>query len=132
MPNESKPSEHMKLFLDFVTGALSRYKLYGEYINTEDKLTQDLLHKLELGNLNRNEKSKLATRLAENRRTRRFYKDRLEEIQPIADFFEDASNKKVLERLKHILGDVRKAEEYHKVRNYKPRVLRGANDEQAD
>ena len=48
MPNELKPSEHLKSFLDFVTDICTKHTLYGEYINQEDKITQDLLHKLEL------------------------------------------------------------------------------------
>lgn len=119
-----KPSDQLKAFLDFVTDACAVYKLYGEYINTEDKLTQDLLHKLELNNLNRNERSKVATQLAINRKNRRYYKDRVEEIEPIAEFFADPVNKKVLDRLKQVLGAVRKQEEYHKTRTYKPRVAK--------
>ena len=125
MPNNMKPSECLKAFLDFVTDASTQCRLYGEYVNEEDKLTQDLLHALELGQLSRGERSKIATQLATNRRNRRYYKDRVEELSPIADFFADAANKKVLDRLRHVLGEVRKQEEYHKTRTYKPRVLKG-------
>ena len=129
MPNELKPSEYIKSFLDFVTDTCNKHILYGGYLNQEDKITQDLLHKLELENLNRNERSKIATRLAENRKNRRYFKDRVEELAPIAEFFADPANKKVLDRLKQVLGAVRKQEEYHKTRTYKPRVLQGTTDE---
>ena len=132
MPTELKPSEQLKAFLDFVTDACNKHALYGTYVNEEDKLTQDLLHALELGQLSRGERSKIATQLAINRRNRRYYKDRVEEFEPVADFFADPANKKVLDRLRHVLGAVRKQEEYHKTRTYKPRVLKGEGNERAD
>lgn len=121
---EKKPSEYLTEFLNFITVACSQREMYGEYINREDKLTQDLLHSLELDNLPCAERSKLATKLAINRKDRRYYKDRVEELEPIAAFFSDPQNKKVLDKLAQVLGAVRKQEKYHETRAYKPRVLK--------
>lgn len=121
---DKKPSEYITEFLNFVAEAQVQHRVYGEEVNNQDKLTQDFLHKLELGELKRDERSKVATKLAINRQDRRYYKDRVEEFEPIVQFFNDPVNKKVLEKLKQVLGETRRWESYHKDRKYKPRVLK--------
>lgn len=119
-----QPSEYLTEFLNFVTEAQSHYRFCSDEVNNQDKLTQDYLHSLELDDLKRDERSKIATKLAINRKDRRYYKDRVEELQPIVDFFTDPQNKKVLDKLTNILGACRKAENYHKDRIYIPKVLK--------
>lgn len=118
------PSEQISQFLDFVAEAQRLYKFCSDEVNSQDKLTQDYLHSLELGEMSCGERNKLATKLAINRKDRRYYKDRVEELEPVAHFFADPAHKKVLDHLKQVLGKVRKAESYHKDRKYKPRVLK--------
>jgi hypothetical protein len=121
---DKKPSEYITEFLNFVAEAQVQYRICEEEVNNQDKLTQDYLHKLELGELKCDERSKVATKLAINRQDRRYYKDRVEEFKTIVDFFNDPANKKVLEKLKHVLGETRRWESYHKDRTYKPRILK--------
>lgn len=121
---DKKPSEYISEFLNFVSEAQSHYKFCYEEMETQDKLTQDYLHMLELDDLKCSERSKLATKLAINRKDRRYYRDRVEELESIVRFFEDPQNKKVLDKLKEVLGQTRKAENYHKNRMYIPRVLK--------
>ena len=123
-----KPSEYLSEFLNFVAEAQSQYKFCSEEVNNQDKLTQDYLHSLELDDLKRDERSKVATKLAINRKDRRYYKDRVEEFEPIVQFFEEPQNKKVLDKMKQVLGVVRKSELYHKDRKYIPRVLKEKNN----
>lgn len=121
---ERRPSDILGEFLKFVSDAQSYYRFCSDEVNNQDKLTQDYLHSLELDGLKRDERSKLATKLAINRKDRRYYKDRIEEFEPIVKFFEDPQHKKVLNLMTKVLGDVRKAENYHKDRKYIPRVLK--------
>lgn len=121
---DKKPSEYISEFLNFVAEAQVQHRICEEGVNNQDKLTQDYLHKLELGELNCGERSKIATKLAINRQDRRYYKDRVEEFKPIVEFFNDPVNKKVFEKLKQVLGETRRWESYHKDRTYKPRVLK--------
>jgi len=121
---DKKPSEYISEFLNFISEAQSHYKFCYEEMETQDKLTQDYLHMLELDDLKCGERSKLATKLAINRKDRRYYRDRVEELEPIVRFFEDPQNKKVFDKLKEVLGQTRKAENYHKNRIYIPRVLK--------
>jgi hypothetical protein len=118
------PSEYLSEFLNFITDAQTYYKFCYDEVNNQDKLTQDYLHSLELDDLKGGERNKLATKLVANRKDRRYYKDRVEELEPIVQFFEDPAHKKTLDKLKNILGQVRKMEGYHKDRTYKPRVLK--------
>ena len=73
---DKKPSECISEFLNFVADAKVQYRICEEEVNNQDKLTQDYLHKLELGELKCGERSKIATKLAINRKDRRYYKYR--------------------------------------------------------
>ena len=121
---DKKPSEYLTEFLNFIAEAQSNYRFCVEEVNNQDKLTQDYLHSLELDNLKCDERSKVATKLAINRKDRRYYKDRVEELEPIVQFFEESQNKKALDKMKQVLGVVRKSELYHRDRKYIPRVLK--------
>lgn len=118
------PSEYLTEFLNFISAAQSHYNFCSDELNKQDKLTQDYLHSLELDELKCGERSKIATKLAVNRKDRRYYKDRIEEFEPIVNFFNDPQNKKTLDKLSQVLGSCRKAEAYHKDRTYIPRVLK--------
>jgi hypothetical protein len=120
----NKPSEQLTNFLNFVSSARSHYAFCYEQVFMQDKLTQDYLHSLELDNLDYKERGKIATKIVTNRKDRRYYKDRVEELEPIVTFFDDPQNKKVFDKLQQVLGQVRKQEEYHKDRTYIPRVLK--------
>lgn len=126
---DKKPSEHLSEFLNFVSWAQSHYQFCSDEVNNQDKLTQDYLHSLELDDLKRDERSKVATKLMINRKDRRYYRDRVEELESIVQFFEEPQNKKVLDKLRQVLGATRKAESYHKDRKYIPRVLKEKKDE---
>ncbi len=85
-------------------------------METENKKTQDYLHKIELENLNYKERAKLSTKLMENRKLRRKYKDEYEELLPLSNFV--AENKVFIRKLEQLLGEVRKVEKYHTNRQY--------------
>ena len=124
MQNNKLPSEYLTEFLKFVDEIQSHYTFCKTEMNTQDKLTQDYLHSLELDNLKCKERSKIATQLAINRKDRRYYKDRIEEFEPIVKFFEENQNKRVLDKLKQVLGECRKAERYHQNRTYIPKIMK--------
>ena len=72
---------------------------------------QDLLHDLEF-TANAKEKNRVATNLKESRKIRREYKDKVQMLESIVQFFEDEQNAKVLNKLTQLLGKQRKNEEY--------------------
>lgn len=109
---------------DFL-GLIEECKIYDaiadEKINLSNKATQDMLHKIEFSN-DYKERSKAATQLHYIREDRRHYKDIKEETAIVVAYYEE--NKKAVERLKKMLGEMRKVEKYHENRAYKPRVIK--------
>ena len=129
MKQTKLPSEHISDFLNFISKTRASYNLYSQELKTQEQLTQDYLHSLELDGLKCEERSKVATKLAINRKDRRYFKDRVEEYQPIIDFIADPQNKKFIDKLTQVLGEVRKQERYHQNRTYYPRILKEKEQE---
>ena len=124
MIDPKNPSEYITEFLNFLSSIESSYKFCLAEMKKQEQLTQDYLHSLELDNLKYEERNKVATKLATNRKDRRYFKDRVEEYEPIVKFLNEQKNKNVVNQLKQVLGEVRKAENYHKDRFYIPKVLK--------
>jgi len=117
-----KSSEIVKAFLDLIDDSKTKARWAREGRIEQDKLTQDLLHKLELGGYK--DRNKVATKLVRCRRERRRYKDVEEEANTIIDWTLSREGEDVLRKLKHMLGELRQVEKYHENRVYKPRVLK--------
>lgn len=118
-----KASKDIESFLNFLSQCQREYKFCYDEMTKQESLTQDYLHSLELDGLKCSERSKIATKLMENRQERRAFKDRVEELEPIITFAETANNVKFLRALSEVLGEVRKRESRHENRTYTPRVL---------
>lgn len=117
-----KKSEIITQFLNYIDNCQKQYDYAYEKVGIEDRRTSDLLHELEIENTTSNERSKLATKLRNSRRDRRYWKDIVEECEPIINFANVPVNKKVINQLKQLLGEVRKVENYHSTRTYIPKV----------
>jgi len=117
-------SEKLSDFLDFIRKVERDYVYFSQLLGNEDKLTQDLLHKLELESTGYRDRNKIATALATSRKDRRYFKDQVEELQPLYDVITESKHKSCIEQFKQALGKTRKAEAYHKDRRYYPRVLK--------
>ena len=118
----TKNSEIISAFLNLLRTACTSCSSAGDSQHIEDLKTSDILHKLELENLNYKERAKLATQLATIRKDRRKYKDEYEEYIDIANFAKD--NEKLIHQLEKLLGSVRKIEKYHSERQYVPRMIK--------
>ena len=119
---EMKNSEIVKAFLDLIEESKTKAHWAKEGRIEQDKLTQDLLHKLELGGYK--DRNKVATKLVKCRKERRRYKDVEEEACTIIEWTMSREGEDVLRKLKHMLGELRQVEKYHENRVYKPRVLK--------
>ena len=76
-------SKRIEDFCNFYNEMNKSYTYYYQRVNDCDKLKCDLLHKLELGDYkDRNEKQRLLTQIERCLKDRRYYKDRVEEIEP--------------------------------------------------
>ena len=112
-------SDIITLFCAICNQAKKDYSIAYDEVNKQDKLTQDLLHKLELDD---GDKNKIATQLKISRKDRRYYKDIVEKSELIKKWVED--NQKSFNHLQQLLGEIRKVENYHSTRTYKPRVMK--------
>jgi hypothetical protein len=128
-------SKKLSDFLSFYDEAINSYKYYYDKVNECDKLKCDLLHKIELGQFaDRNEEKRIQTQLKYCLKDRRYYKDRVEELEPFAMLFLSKEKDKehitkactmaINQMRSNCLGSIRRAEEYHRERTYKPRILK--------
>ena len=132
-----KTSKNIENFLNFYDAVKRDYDIAFEMVNQCDKLTQDLLHRLELDNLSTGEKNKIATQLKYCRKDRRYWKDIVEELESFVTMFnqteaslsdnkkkaEVEANRRFINMLRETLGKTRKQEGYHANRSYKPRII---------
>lgn len=116
-------SYHIAAFCKLVEQAEKDYKWNLDELKRLDGLTQDYLHKLEIGDLDYKGRAKLATKLAECRQHRRNCKNVVEMLEPLIAFTESKSGKGLMNSLKNVLGEVRKKERYLNHATYVPRVL---------
>ena len=110
-------------FLDLLDSAQTDYEVNVDAMHKEDMRTQDYLHQLEFVGLKYHEKSRIAVSLTQTRKERRRYKDAVQVLQPIAEFVADPKNTTFINRMKQLLGQVRKVETRHANRIYMPRVI---------
>ena len=127
---EQTTSGYISEFLNFLTVVNQHYHIALEEEKTQNDLTQDLLHHLELDDIDRNERAKVATQLSRNRKDRRVAKDKREELEALYNFINDKANKQFFDKLKSVLGDTRRTERKHQHRAYIPRVLMFDKDEE--
>lgn len=132
-----KVSKNIENFLNFYDAVKREYDTAFEMVNQCDKLTQDLLHRLELESLSTGEKNKIATQLKYCRKDRRYWKDIVEETESFVNMFnqneaslsdgkkkaEVEANRRFINMLRETLGKTRRQEGYHANRSYKPRII---------
>mgnify|MGYP000360447473 CR=1 FL=1 len=111
-------SEYLSEFLRFIESVNKEYSSSYQAVGVADKVTQDYLHQLELGEYSSRQRT--ATALANNLKERRENKDVIAILKPIYDFI--STKPQVINELKKILGEVRK-QEGNKARYYYPRVV---------
>lgn len=110
-------------FCNMVANATQNYAWNKEEMNKLDKLTQDYLHKLELGGLDYKGRAKIATKLTQCRKLRRMSKDTIEVLEPFINFLESEKGKNMMNLMKDALGKTRKVEERMVNRTYRNKVL---------
>ena len=125
-------SKQIETFLNFYQQAKTDYTYAQEQLKKCQDYTQDILHSLELDNLSYSERCKLMTKLTACRKDRRYWKDQVEELEPIVSIFSTTDpskkqeidrNARVINQLREALGQTRRQENYHKDRKYTPKIF---------
>ena len=117
-------SDSITTFVQLINDAKSMYEYCLRHLETYDKLTSDFLHKFEIDSPSSSSKAKLSTALKRHLKERRYYKDRVEELEPFVKLINENSGKIFVRELTECLGKVRKQEAYHNCRTYIPRAER--------
>lgn len=110
-------------FCNMVTAAKADYDWNKEEIKRLERLTQDYLHQLELGDLGYRERAKIATSLAKCRQLRRASKDTVEILEPFIEFIESEKGRQTVNLMREALGKTRKVEKHMESRIYRFREL---------
>lgn len=84
----------------------------------------DLLHELELGNLNAVELTRVAIVLRDVLKERRDYKDELAKVITIKGFTDKYNNKLITGDIIQVLKNLKTLENHKKTRKYKPRIIK--------
>ena len=111
MQEEKKPSEILEEFLEFLKYCVKEYQECVTKVYKYDKMNQDYLHDIEFAH-NYDERCKLATQIHKQRNDRRAMKDRAEFVEKIAKFCADKQNKQFIDRIKTLLAEQEKSEQY--------------------
>lgn len=119
---EGSPAKHLEEFLNYVDACTKEYKLAYDSVSEEDKRLTDLVHAIEFAK-DKAERNRMATCLQQSRKARRRDKDIAQRDEKLVKFFEDQNNRATLNRMRQLLGQQRKVEEYlQSERVYKPRA----------
>ena len=122
MGKQSSPAKVLEEFLNAVAASKQEYQYAYDAVNEEDRRLQDLLHEVEFAP-NKAERNRSATKLQQSRRRRRECKDIVKKNEKLVKFFEEQKNRETLNRMRQLLGQQRKEEEYlASERTYKPRM----------
>ena len=100
-------------------------------VKESDDATIDILHEIELGNLNASETMKIVKMLKEIRLERRKYKDELQKINTLKVFTDKYNNKMIVGDIIQLIKNLDTLEKKLQTRTYKGKVLSGLKCEEA-
>ena len=121
---ELTTEETLKIMLDFFEGIdIEHSNLLQELTNKEAE-QQDLLHELELNNLNAVDITKVAIDLKRVRKERRVIKNDIERVRLIKNFTDKYNNKFIANEIKVLIKELYKLQKRQENRQYEPRVLK--------
>lgn len=104
---------------------IDKLKIDLEKQITETELERnDLLHELELGNLNAIEMTKVAKTLKEVLQERREYKDELAKVMTLKGFTDKYNNKMITGDIILVLKNLRTLQKNNETRTYSPRRIK--------
>lgn len=122
---DKKPSEIIQDFLDLIDNSHAEFNDSKSKVDNYNSKTYTWTHQLE-DCKNKQERNRLATAWQRELKERRREKDRKNLWEKIHTFGADVSNKALLKKLRHLVQEQRKVEEYletpYEEREYKKGV----------
>lgn len=101
-------SKQIEQFLQFFRNCEQKYRMAVDDEEETNRVTQDLLHELELEEHDYHGYARLSKKLKETRQKRREAKDIIRVMQPIVNWADN--NASTIKNIERLLGEVRKAE----------------------
>ena len=95
-----------------------------EEIRKTELERNDLLHELELGNLNAVELTKVSVALRDVLKERRGYKDELAKVMTLKGFTDKYNNKLIIGDIIQVLKNLKRLKQNNEKRTYTPRVIK--------
>ncbi len=111
-----KNSEHISSFLKFLKDIQTDYNIALETEKEADRETQDILHRLELGNDSYHDMAQMSKIIKSVRLERRKAKDAKTEAEPVIRWIKESPQ--TVRALEQLLGEVRKVEKFNTNRHY--------------
>lgn len=94
-----------------------------EEIRKTEQERNDLLHEIELGNLNAVELMRVVIPLRDVLRERRTYKDELAKVMTIKSFTDKYNNKLIVGDILQTIKNLNTLEKNNETRKYRPRII---------
>ena len=113
-------SQELEQFLDYLRETEQLLHMAQQAEQEANDATQDILHRLELVDLDCSAACDLAFKLREVRQRRREAKDQMDQAAPVVEWLED--RRPVVKELERLLGEVRKQERRARDRIYTPKT----------
>ena len=123
MDNSKRVKEFVIEMQDFFMGLSDEEKSLTQELNEVENIQEDLLHEIELADLNAIELMKVAKDLKANRILRRKIKDNLFLTSTTKSFVNRFIEKGILSEIKQLISNLDNYDNTIKGRGYTPRVL---------
>lgn len=121
---ELTAEEILKVMKSFFEGIDIEHSNLLQELSDKEAEQQDLLHELELNNLNAVEITKVAIDLKKVRKERRTIKNDIERVKTIKSFTDKYNNKFITNEIKALIKELYKLEKRQSHRQYEPRILK--------
>lgn len=121
---ELTAEEILKIMKDFFEGIDIEHSNLLQALSNKEAEQQDLLHELELNNLNAVEITKVAIDLKKVRKERRVIKNDIERVKLIKSFTDKYNNRFITNEIKTLIKDLYKLQRKQENRHYEPRILK--------
>lgn len=121
---ELTAEEILKIMKNFFEGIDIEHSNLLQELSNKEAEQQDLLHELELNNLNAVEITKVAIDLKKVRKERRIIKNDIERVKTIKSFTDKYNNKFIVNEIKTLIKELYKLQKRQNNRQYEPRVLK--------
>lgn len=121
---ELTPEEILKIMKSFFEEVEAEHSNLLQELANKEAEQQDLLHELELNNLNAVEITKVAIDLKRVRKERRTIKNDIERVKLIKNFTDKYNNKFITNEIKILIKELYKLQKRQNNRQYEPRILK--------